>query len=63
MLRIAQLLREMLSRRPAREELQRRGIYKGIKPHLTQTHCTAAAKCVILLLTFLEKYDHNVKDG
>ena len=29
MLRIAQLLREMLSRRPSREELQRRGIYKG----------------------------------
>jgi len=29
MVRIAQLLREMLSRRPSREDLQRRGIYKG----------------------------------
>jgi len=33
MSRIAQLLRELLLRRPSREELQRRGIYKGANSH------------------------------
>ena len=43
--RIAQLLRELLSRRPTREDLQRRGIYKGkqtgLKSNLVLTHCSA----------------------
>jgi len=41
--RIAQLLREMLSRRPSREDLLRRGIYKG--RHTTVVQVTLVLRC------------------
>ena len=39
MFRIGQLLRELLSRRPSREDLERRGIYKGTTLIQVSTHC------------------------